>query len=64
MLYFVVVDLSVLALTSKYFCEFIEEYRFTKRGKQKFLLDLDVHSIERTEGWPTDTIHSFFRLGV
>lgn len=58
-----VLDLSKVALSSKSMCQHIEDYRTTKAGRRKFLLETDVHSLERTKTWPADIIHAFFRLG-
>ena len=56
-------DLSKLILTSKEMSDYVEEYRNSKQGRKKFLMEYDTHHMERTENWPSDIIHSFFRLG-
>ena len=56
-------DLSKLILTSKEMNDYVEEYRNSKQGRKKFLMEYDTHHMERTENWPSDIIHSFFRLG-
>ena len=43
--------------------DYVEEYRNSKQGRKKFLMEYDTHHMERTENWPSDIIHSFFRLG-
>ncbi|XP_067932929.1 F-box only protein 47-like [Watersipora subatra] len=62
--YLTVTDLSKLALASKALCKDVEDYRGTVYGRKKFLLNVDVHSMERTENWPSDAIHAYFRLGI
>ena len=59
-----VIDLSKFGIVSKTILQVIEQYRKeTRDGQRKFLLDFDVHSLERFGNWPSDAIHSYFRLG-
>lgn len=55
--------MSKLLLASKEMSDYVEEYRGSKQGRKKFLMDFDAHHVERTENWPSDIIHAYFRLG-
>ena len=45
-------------------CEVVEDYRHTKDGRKKFLLDNGIHSRERGSYTNEGIVREYFRLGM